>query len=620
MNPTRPAQPIRCSRHRLFDRLRVKLLGIVLTVGGFAPAMADIDIQISGVEGELRRNVLAYLSLERYKTRDDLDANLVERLQERAEREAAAALRPFGYYDAHVTARVEQIGNTRWRAKLEIKPGDPVILREVAVEVTGDGLEHPTFREILNNHSLRPGSRLDHASYDALKDSLRRTAATLGYVEAKLTASELRVDPQNRLATARLAIDTGPRYSFGTTSIEQRALDESLLRRYLRFAEQQPYDATQLLRTQFALDDSQYFSSVEVLAGEPDAATRLIPVSIRTEPNRRNRYAAGVGYATDSRARGTLTWENRRLNDRGHRSRVELKAAQIEQSFAARYVVPIGDPALEKFDTEWRYSRDERGDLDTRTTRLQPSVTRVRGDWQQVFFTSLSKLRTITADTGRGSVLDTSTNLVIPGMSIASVPRGYLGEALFSRALIAEIRGSSTGLGAEDDYLQLKVEAERVFDFAEHWHLFLRGQVGATWISETDKLPGTERFFAGGDRSVRGFGYNDLSPLDEAGAKVGGRHLLTGTVEVIRDLPRNFSVAAFFDIGSAIDDFGDPLQYAAGLGLRLRLPVVTLGIDVAQPLSNPRCRNARPDPRCNSEPGFADRGNPRLHLNFSPKL
>lgn len=595
--------------------LTLILLGLALQ-----PARADIDIQISGVEGELRRNVLAYLSLERYKARDDLDANLVERLQERAEREAAAALKPFGYYDAFATSTLEQLDSSRWRARIEIKLGEPVILREVKLEVLGPGEEHPAFRDILEKNPLRVGARLDHASYDTLKDSLRRTAATLGYVEAKLTVSELRVDPPNRSATVHLRIETGPRYSFGSTTIEQRSLDESLLRRYLRFNEQQPYDATQLLRTQFALDDSQYFSTVEVLAGEPDSNTLLIPVNIRTEANRRNRYAAGVGYATDSRARGTLTWENRRLNNRGHRSRVELKAAQIEQSFAARYVVPIGDPALEKFDTEWRYSRDELGDLDTRTSRLQPSITRVRGDWQQVYFTSLNRLRTITADTGRGSVLDTSTTLVIPGFSLASVPRGYLGEALFSRALIAEIRGSSTALGAEEDYVQLKVEAERVFDFSPKWHLFLRGQVGTTWISATDKLPGTERFFAGGDRSVRGFGYNDLSPLDEAGAKIGGRHLLSGTVEIIRDLPRNFSAAAFFDFGNAFDDFGDPLQHAAGIGLRLRLPVVTLGIDVAQPLTNPRCKNARPDPRCISQPGFADRGDPRLHLNFSPKL
>lgn len=599
---------------------KLRFLGLALAVLWGPAAHATIDLEVTGVEGALRRNVLAFLSLERYKARNDLDQALIERLQERAEREAAAALRPFGYYEAKVSSRIEQTGEGRWRARLEIDPGAAVTLETVEVSVDGPGREHPAFRELLALAPLRAGARLDHGSYDTLKSDLRRIAATYGFVDARFTASELQVDPARRAATARLVMDTGERYRFGTTTIEQRSLKEPLLRRYLRYADGTPYDATQLLRTQFALDDSQYFSSVEVLAGEPDGKTREIPISIRADPNRRNRYSTGLGYATDSKARGTLTWENRRLNDSGHRLRTELKAAQLEQSIEARYLVPIGDPALEKLGFEFRYARDELGDLDTRTTRFQPSITEVDGEWQRVMFASLSRVRTITAATASRADFEKSNTLVIPGISYASVPRGYLGEALFSRALYAELRGSAKALGATDNYLQLRLEGERVFDLAPQWHLFVRGQLGATLVSETASLPGTERFFAGGDRSVRGFGFNDLSPIESGSAKVGGRHLLTATVEVIRDLPRNLGIAAFFDAGNAFDSFGDPLQYSAGIGVRLRLPIVTLGIDIAQPLTNPVCRSAAPDPRCALEPGFDERAGPRLHFNFSPKL
>lgn len=595
-------------------------LGLALAMLLAPAAHATIDLEINGVEGALRRNVLAFLSLERYKTRNDVDQALIERLQERAEREAAAALRPFGYYEAKVSSRVEQTGEGRWRARLDIEPGAAVLLETVEISVEGSGGEHPAFREVLSGAPLRIGARLDHGAYDTLKSDLRRIAATYGFVDARFTANELQVDPARRTAGVRLVMETGERYSFGATAIEQRSLREPLLRRYLRYEDGTPYDATQLLRTQFALDDSQYFASVEVLAGAPDSSTREIPVSIRAEPNRRNRYSTGVGYATDSKARGTLTWENRRLNDLGHRSRVELKAAQLEQSLEARYLVPIGDPALEKLGFEFRYARDELGDLDTRTTRFQPSITEVDGEWQRVMFASLSRVRTITAATPARGNSEKSNTLIIPGLSYASVPRGYLGEALFSRALYAEVRGSATALGATDNYLQLRLEGERVFDLGPRWHLFVRGQVGATLVAETASLPGTERFFAGGDRSVRGFGFNDLSPIESGSIKVGGRHLLTATVEVIRDLPRNLGVAAFFDAGNAFDSFGDPLQYSAGIGIRLRLPIVTLGIDIAQPLTNPVCRSAAPDPRCALEPGFDKRSGPRLHFNFSPKL
>jgi translocation and assembly module TamA len=598
--------------------LLTALLALAALLG--SAARADIDIQVTGVDEDIRRNVLVFLSLERYKTRDDLDETLIGRLAERAEREAGSALRPFGYYEPTVRTELSRTAPGEWRARIAIEPGVPVLIDDVAVEVSGPGLEHPAFRAVLDALPLRRGARLNHATYDGLKGELRRLAATLGYAEARLTANEMLVDLASHTARIRLAMETGPRYSFGATTITQRSLDEDLLRRYLRFRESDPYDATELLRTQFALDDSQYFSTVEVIAGEPDRANLLIPVDVRAEPNRRNRYSVGVGYATDSKARGTLSWENRRLNDRGHRMRAELKAAQIEQSFETRYVVPIGDPALEKFSLEARWARDDRGDLETRTLRLQPSVTHVLGDWQRVLSASLSNVETLTAATPTQPASRDSSLLVIPGISYASVPRGYLGEALFSRTFNAELRGSAAALGAPTEFLQLKVEAEKVFNLAPKWNTYVRGQLGTTWVSETTKLPGTERFFAGGDRSVRGFGYNDLSPLDDGGAKIGGRHLFTGSAELIRDLPRNLALALFVDVGNAFDDFGDPLQYSAGIGVRFRLPVVSVGIDLAQPLTNPRCRSATPDPRCRTEPGFDSLDGPRLHLNFSPKL
>ena len=60
-----------------------------------------------------------------------------------------------------------------------------------------------------------------------------------------------------------------------------------------------------------------------------------------------------------------------------------------------------------------------------------------------------------------------------------------------------------------------------------------------------------------------------------------------------RDLPRNFGIAAFYDIGNAFDDFANPeFEYSVGLGVRYNIAVAKFGVDVAQPLSesgrNPR--------------------------------
>jgi translocation and assembly module TamA len=277
--------------------------------------------------------------------------------------------------------------------------------------------------------------------------------------------------------------------------------------------------------------------------------------------------------------------------------------------------VPIGDPATEKFTLQLTGLQERRADTDSRDINFAPSFTHIRGPWfgqywQRVTYVEFLQTRSELITSG----IKDKQQLIIPGISYSLVPRNYLGEALFSRALYGELRGSHKTLGSDSDFLQVRLQAERVFDIAPKWHVLLRGELGATALSKTSGLAVSQRFFAGGDRSVRGFGRDDLSPVREVMdadgnlvlEKTGGKHLLVGSVELVRDLPRNFAVAAFADGGNAFDEFGDPLMYSVGLGFRLRLPVVSVGIDVAQALTTPA--------------GETDRPGPRLHLNFSPKL
>jgi translocation and assembly module TamA len=594
---------------------------VVSLLGAALPARANVEIDIRGVEDELRANVLAYLSFDRYKKSEALSADAIERLHNRVEREVAAALKPFGYYEPKSHAELRDLGSGNWRVIIDIDPGQPVLMDAVDVRVTGPGAKDVLFERITSNLPLKPGKRLNHAAFDKIKGDLQRTAANYGYLDAKLLKSELRVDPEHHKADAILEMETGARYRFGTTAIEQKVIDDDLVRRYMRYRQDEPFDMTEILRTQFALDDSQYFSTVEVLPGDPDREEHIVPVSIHADPNRRNRYSVGAGYGTDTNVRGTLQWEDRRINSSGHRFQVEFKTSQPQKSLESHYIIPIGDPALEKLAFETTYAQQERADLDTEDMKFEPSITQVSGRWQWVYFVTAENVTTTSA------IQNQTDTLLIPGISVASVPQGYLGEALFSRGLFAQLRGSHHTIGSSSDFLQLDVQSERAFDLSRKLHLLLRGEVGVSLVSKFSQLPGTVRFFAGGDRSVRGFGYNELSPVtvigyaDENGkkcvpedlppeerekcvaqtAKLGGKHLLTGTVELVRDLPRNFGVAAFFDFGNAMDSFKDPLEYSVGVGLRFRLPVVTLGIDVAQPLSEPHL-------------------GPRLHINFSPKL
>jgi translocation and assembly module TamA len=542
----------------------------------------------------MRDNVLAYLSLQRYAKRDDLDSAMIERLFQRATGEAENALRPFGYYEPKIHAHIEPSGKD-WRVRLRIEPGTPVILTSADVKVSGPGADDKQFRRVIEQSSLNPGTRLNHAEYERTKGELWRTATAIGYLDAKVPVSELRVDPAKHVANVVLELNTGPRYRFGKTEIEQDVIDQKLFLKYLRYRDHDYYDALKVLGTQFALDDSQYFSLVEVTPGNRDPATLTVPISIRAEAVRRNRYSIGFGYGTDTKWRGTLGWDNRLINRAGHRSRVTIKASSVTREITGQYLIPVGDPALEKISLDALIGTQVLADVDTSTVELRPGLTQVLGRWQRVLFLRLTHTKTETpTETSRDS-------LVIPGISYAPLAGRTLAQPFIGRGFYAELTGSHHVLGSDANYLRLDVQDERVFDLSPRWHLIARGELGVSFVGDFSELPASERFFAGGDRSVRGFGLNELSPVDADGNKVGGRHLIVASLEIERDLPRRFAIAAFVDAGNAVNKLSDPLEYSVGLGFRWKLPVLSIGIDVAQAVSR------------------SDLG-PRLHLNITPNL
>ncbi|MGE0115748.1 MAG: autotransporter assembly complex family protein [Steroidobacteraceae bacterium] len=573
---------------------RILWLFTCLGVSGLACAGVDIKLDIDGGTQQMEDNVRAFVSLSRYATRNDLQADTLERLSARIPAEAAKALEPLGYYEPTVTYQAQPRKANDWQVDVHIVPGRAVRLSEVSIGIEGEGREDERITAELAREELRAGQRLDHGRYDAVKNKLLRAATSSGYLEARWLQSDLLIDKEERRAYATLQLDTGPRYYFGDISIEQDVIDADKMQRLLRMKQGDPYNLDLLLQTQYVLDDTQYFSPAEVQSGTPDPLTHTVPIKITAKPNRKNRYAIAAGYGTDTQARGTLTWDRRLVNREGHRAKLELTGSAIGHQASLRYVMPVRDVALEKLEFTLANTKEELADATSYRDEFTTGFTQVLGSWQRVIYVKLSRERSIYPDREDRSFL------IIPGISYSTLPTYILGQQQRRYSLYAELSGSPSSLGSGASFVQLLLQGERVFDLSELWHLRLRGTVGASWLPDArfSELPASARFFAGGDNSVRGFGLNELSPLDAFGKRVGARNLLVGTTEVERDLPKNFRLAVFYDIGNAIDHFGDPLEDSAGIGLRWHISVASLGLDVAQPLS---------------EKGRT----PRLHLHIS---
>ena len=81
--------------------------------------------------------------------------------------------------------------------------------------------------------------------------------------------------------------------------------------------------------------------------------------------------------------------------------------------------------------------------------------------------------------------------------------------------------------------------------------LILRGTAGVTWTNDFTALPPQLRFFAGGDQSIRGYGYQQVGPLNGYGRVIGGENLLVASTEVEHYFTRTWGMAAFVDAGNA---------------------------------------------------------------------
>lgn len=570
----------------VLSRLRgAPLVAALLLMAVPAPAPAvEVEVRVEGIDGSAHENVRESLSILRYSELPDLTDTMIQRLHARAPDEVRRALRPFGHYQPEVDGTL-QFDGTRWRARYRVTLDEPVRIRNVDIRISGPGAEEPEFTAPADRP--QPGQRLHHPTYDAVKQHLRTVASNRGYLDAHFTASELRVSATERVADIVLHFETGERYRFGDIALEQDVLSDDFVRRFVHFSEGEPFSVGSLLALQFALTDSEYFRLVEVDAAQDDAVDLAIPVTVRMEARERHRYTAGIGYATDTGARGLLGYENRRVNQRGHRWRTDIEIAQIRNIASTSYVIPLEDPVWDRFTLSAGLRQEELGDVDLDTAELITAHTMRDGRWQRTISGRLSRER---EQVGGTSALITQFVpsvewLYTGGDSGMRAQRGLRGT--FS------IAASGSFLGSPTDFVQLRTRLRWITPVGGLDRIILRTDLGYTAAGNPHLLPASQRFFAGGDRSVRGYRYQSLGPTDADGNVIGGRYIATFGAEYEHWFTERWGVGVFADTGNAFMSRDEQLFTGAGIGLRIGFPFALIALDLAHPFDDEGGRMVR---------------------------
>jgi len=547
---------------------------------GMSPVWAlDLTVEVEGVSGDLEKNVRALLAVLQEDPATMSESRL-QRLHLQARPEIEQALRPFGYYTPHIdSALTPREGG--WLARYRIDPGAPVRVATVDLQLLGGGNNDTGLLNAAKAFSLRPGDVADHRRYEEGKTLLRRRALSAGYLDAAFDPAELAIDPGAGTAVITLTLNTGRRYRFGPVSLQQEILKPEFLARFVPFSPGDVYSTRRLLDLQYALDDTEYFSRVEVIPHPETAVDGAVPIEVALDPNKRHKYTFGIGYGTDTGPRGTAGWDNRRVNSSGHRWRSQLKLAEVDSSAQFSYLIPIDNPVTDSLDFNGGLRELNVEDRSSRITSVGVARIDRNAPWSQTLRLNLEHERFRLAK----SASEDDIRSILPGANWTYIrtddplyPRHGL---RWSVDLLANLSPDTALFG------QALMETRWVHAAGERSRWILRQQVGATVVDQLTDVPLSKRFFAGGDNSVRGFAYQELSSRNGEGLVQGGRYLVTASAEFEQMLWRQWGMAAFVDTGNAFDDSQQDLKTAAGLGLRWRSPVGPLKLDIAQPLNEP---------------------------------
>lgn len=571
----------RLDHHRQVRRLPGKAPSLLLWSALVAPllllpAHADESpgLQIQGGTAEQQQNIRAFVPMTRHVC--ELPAFRERNIVRTTDDRVRQALRPLGHYQPEVDVELVRT-EACWNLVVTVDPGPVVRIAEVDVRVTGEGAEDPFFAAVISDPGIAVGDPLRHDVFDGLRSRLTRIAADRGYFDAELTESRLLVDPAANEARISLHMDSGQRSRFGAVTLEQDILNEDFVARLIPFERGDPYTSRQVIRLQRNLRDSGYFQAVRVRPLLDEAADGEIPILAELEPRKRTAYEARLGFSTDTGPRFGLGIDRRYANRRGHRYNAELELSDKRSGIGFNYDIPLADPLSDTLSFFTSYRTEDTGTSES--DRFQIGASRVQrhpSGW-----TTTQGLRYEYEDFTVGEVSDIS-RLLIPSYRIN---RTESDDPLYPRngyRLDLLGQGAAEDLGSSFTFLQTRANAKFITGLGAG-RLILRGEAGLTGNASVEELPSSLRFFAGGDTSVRGFGFQQLGPLDDEGNVIGGRHLLVGSVEYDHPIGQgNWGAAVFLDAGNALNDFDDyDLKGGGGFGVRWRSPVGPIRLDLA---------------------------------------
>ncbi|MEJ8833856.1 autotransporter assembly complex protein TamA [Enterobacter cloacae] len=559
-------------------KIRQLCLVSVLLTSGVASA-ANVRLQVEGLSGALEKNVRAQLS-----TIESDEVTPDRRFRARVDDAIREGLKALGYYEPTIDFDLRPPPKKGRQVLIaRVSPGEPVLIGGTNVVLRGGAR---TDRDYLDLLSTRPkiGTVLNHGDYDNFKKSLTSVSLRKGYFDSQFNKSQLGIALGRRQAFWDIDYDSGERYRFGDVTFEGSQIREEYLQNLVPFKKGDYYHSRDLAELNRRLSATGWFNSV-VVAPEFEKArkTKVLPLHGVVSPRTENTIETGAGYSTDVGPRVRATWKKPWMNSYGHSLTTSASISAPEQQLDFSYKIPLLKNPLEQYYlVQGGFKRTDLNDTESDSTTL--AVSRfwdLSSGWQRAI-----NLRWSLDHFTQANVTNT-TMLLYPGVMISRTrSRGGL-MPTWGDSQRYSIDYSNTMWGSDVDFSVIQAQNVWIRTLYDKHRFVMRGNLGWIETGDFDKVPPDLRFFAGGDRSIRGYKYKSIAPKDDDGKLIGASKLATGSLEYQYNVSGKWWGAMFVDGGEAVSDIRrSDFKTGAGVGVRWQSPVGPIKLDFAVPVGD----------------------------------
>lgn len=438
-----------------------------------------------------------------------------------------------------------------------------------------------------------------------LKSRVMAIYGNAGYADVRVEVNDSRGEEPGEVIL-EAAVVSGPRVKIGGIAIEgHMKTRESFIRKRITFAPGDWYEVRKAQESMSNLYRTGLFTEVTpTLEGEGEV--RDATISVKELPSRV--ALADVGWGSYEKLRGRIGFEERNFYGTGRLAGAEiggsLKSFFIRTRFSDPWFLGTKFTASLPFEyvirEEPSYS-EERIDLSALLTRTLAKRTTVSLKYSYEFVNT-TRLEGVDPSPD----LDEEYNLSAIRLRLSRDRRndlfypsgGWRGSTSFEIA--------DPLLGGDISYLRLTFAGELFLSLGEKTVFATRYAMGLLYPTRDETaLPLPERFFNGGESTVRSFKEDQLGPKDLEGDPTGGIGGNVVNLELRRRLVGNWAGSLFVDIGNvvpnqsrieqglppyesagdafedAVEDFFSDFSYAVGAGIQYLLPVGPARMDVA---------------------------------------